>query len=73
MRIKTCRTALAYIAAVIVMIVAMPARTVAQETPYKFDFGAGIGMSGYQGEAAKTLFSHPSDTSPPHDGPFAEP
>ncbi len=59
MRIKTCRTALAYIVAVIVMIVAMPARTVAQETPYKFDFGAGIGMSGYQGEAAKTLFSHP--------------
>lgn len=35
---------------------------VAQETPYKFDFGGGIGMSGYAGDASSSVFSHPGFT-----------
>lgn len=31
----------------------------AQDTPYKFDFGASIGMSGYAGDASNNVFSHP--------------
>jgi hypothetical protein len=31
----------------------------AQEAPYKFDFGAGIGVSGYAGDAASSVFDHP--------------
>ena len=34
----------------------------AQETPYKFDFGAGLGMSGYAGDASSSVFSHPGFT-----------
>lgn len=30
----------------------------AQTAPYKFDFGAGLGMSGYLGEANNNLFKH---------------
>lgn len=33
--------------------------TAAQETPYKFDFGTGIGMSGYAGDASSNVFRHP--------------
>lgn len=31
----------------------------AQETPYKFDCGVGLGMSGYAGDASSSVFSHP--------------
>jgi hypothetical protein len=31
----------------------------AQEAPYKFDFGAGLGMSGYSGDASSSVFKHP--------------
>ena len=31
----------------------------AQETPYKFDAGVGVGMSGYAGDASSNVFSHP--------------
>jgi hypothetical protein len=31
----------------------------AQEAPYKFDFGAGIGASGYAGDASSSVFKHP--------------
>lgn len=31
----------------------------AQDAPYKFDFGAGIGMSGYAGDASPSIFKHP--------------
>lgn len=57
MRLKIVK----YIGLVTVLfaMVALPVHTTAQETPYKFDFGGGIGISGYQGEASKTLFSHP--------------
>lgn len=39
--------------------VLMPFAAYAQETPYKFDFGAGLGMSGYAGDASSSVFSHP--------------
>lgn len=35
----------------------------AQEAPYRFDFGADIGMSGYLGEASSGIFSHPGFTA----------
>lgn len=31
----------------------------AQDTPYKFDVGAQLGMSGYAGDASSNVFSHP--------------
>lgn len=31
----------------------------AQEAPYKFDFGGGVGMSGYAGDASSSIFKHP--------------
>jgi predicted porin len=31
----------------------------AQEAPYKFDVGAGLGMSGYAGDASSSVFKHP--------------
>lgn len=31
----------------------------AQEATYKFDLGAGVGMSGYAGDASPSLFTHP--------------
>lgn len=34
-------------------------RATAQSAPYKFDFGAGVGMSGYAGDASSNVFSHP--------------
>lgn len=38
----------------------LPAQNVSgQETPYKFDLGAEIGMSGYAGDASSNLFAHP--------------
>ena len=48
----------ALLAAVVLMAAWTPCAS-AQEAPYKFDFGAELGMSGYQGEASKTLLSHP--------------
>lgn len=42
----------------VVAFVCQPAAT-AQSTPYKFDFGGGIGMSGYAGDASSTVFDHP--------------
>jgi hypothetical protein len=39
---------------------ALPFTTKAQSAPYKFDFGAAIGMSGYLGEAnTSSLLKHP--------------
>ncbi|MBD5171234.1 MAG: porin family protein [Bacteroidales bacterium] len=34
-------------------------RGYAQEIPYKFNAGIGLGMSGYAGDASSSLFSHP--------------
>lgn len=49
---------LTLLTAAIVML--LPARAVAQEAPYKFDFGAQIGMSGYLGDAnGSNIFKHP--------------
>jgi predicted porin len=31
----------------------------AQEAPYKFDFGAALGVSGYAGDASSSVFKHP--------------
>lgn len=40
--------------------VVMPFKTKAQSAPYKFDFGAAIGMSGYLGDAnTSSLLKHP--------------
>lgn len=33
--------------------------TGADQTPYKFDAGAGLGISGYAGDASGSVFSHP--------------
>jgi len=35
----------------------------AQEAPYRFDIGAGAGMSGYIGEASSSIFKHPGITA----------
>ena len=31
----------------------------AQDAPYKFDFGASLGVSGYAGDASSSVFKHP--------------
>lgn len=49
------RYAIAFCAAIVCIFGAQ-----AQTTPYKFDFGANIGISGYIGEAnSSNIFSHP--------------
>ena len=58
-RLRNLSTHLAAIMAVLAIVAASAPHARAQEAPYKFDFGAELGMSGYQGEASKTLFSHP--------------
>ena len=50
---------MAALVAIVAVLVLCPLRATAQETLYKFDFGGGIGMSGYAGEASKTVFNHP--------------
>lgn len=45
--------------AIIAAVLAFAIPTHAQEAPYKFDFGAGVGMSGYAGDASSNVFSHP--------------
>lgn len=57
----TLRRILTALAAVAIMAAAAPAVS-AQETPYRFDIGAGLGMSGYLGEASSSVFSHPGFT-----------
>lgn len=37
----------------------IPARTVAQESTYRFDAGGQIGMAGYLGDASADIFGHP--------------
>ena len=44
--------------AVVVMLCTC-VHAVAQTTPYKFDVGVGVGMSGYVGEASSNIFAHP--------------
>lgn len=42
------------------LFILLSGRAVAQEAPYKFDFGAQIGMSGYLGDAnGSNIFKHP--------------
>lgn len=45
----------------IILLLAMIASNFAfaQEAPYKFDFGAGLGVSGYAGDASSSVFKHP--------------
>ena len=45
--------------AVLVAALAMGVPASAQSAPYKFDIGAGLGMSGYAGDASSSVFSHP--------------
>lgn len=45
--------------ALLVMTTAAAIAVYAQDAPYKFDIGAGIGMSGYAGDASPHLFKHP--------------
>lgn len=46
--------------AVAAMLPAEPAaQSTAQATPYKFDAGVAMGMSGYAGDASSSVFSHP--------------
>lgn len=42
-----------------VIFAALAITATAQEAPYKFDFGAGVGMSGYAGDASNNVFRHP--------------
>lgn len=51
------------LAAVAAFAVAAAPHTSAQEAPYRFDAGAGIGLSGYLGEASSSIFSHPGFTA----------
>ena len=44
---------------VVAVVAAAGARVAAQEAPYRFDMGGGIGMSGYLGGASNSIFSHP--------------
>ncbi|MBO5053084.1 MAG: outer membrane beta-barrel protein [Muribaculaceae bacterium] len=44
---------------VMMLIAIVTTDTCAQETPYKYNIGARLGMSGYVGEASSNLFSHP--------------
>jgi hypothetical protein len=46
-------------ALIILIVMATAAVAHAQEAPYKFDFGAGLGMSGYSGDASSSVFKHP--------------
>jgi hypothetical protein len=46
-------------ALIILIVMATAAIAHAQEAPYKFDFGAGLGMSGYSGDASSSVFKHP--------------
>lgn len=50
---RTIRALILYIA------LAVAGMASAQEAPYKFDFGAGLGMSGYAGDASSSVFKHP--------------
>ena len=48
----------------ILMLVAATAPLAgAQEAPYRFDIGAGMGMNGYLGEASSSMFKHPGFTA----------
>ncbi|MDY3857944.1 MAG: DUF6089 family protein [Muribaculaceae bacterium] len=50
------------VATLLIFIAMLMAGTVgarAQESKYKFDFGAQVGMSGYLGDASSSIFAHP--------------
>lgn len=56
----SARISLVRIITAVVVAAAFALSAPAQSAPYKFDFGAEIGMSGYIGEANRAnLFSHP--------------
>lgn len=47
----------------IFLVLAVYLTSTAQSSPYKFDLGGGMGMSGYIGEAASTPFKKPGFTA----------
>lgn len=51
------------ILSIVVLFLAVTSAS-AQESPYKFDFGGGLGMSGYLGDAnTSSLYKHPGFTA----------
>lgn len=47
------------LALLLVAVLAGSSNGYAQEVPYKYNAGIGLGMSGYAGDASSSLFSHP--------------